>query len=73
MSRPDSGDPKEAPEESLGRLRHDLNNPLTAISGSAELLLMKEKGLSEEGKRRLRAILDACARMTQRLSGGPKP
>ncbi len=73
MSRQDAADRKEAAEESIGRLRHDLNNPLTAISGSAELLLMKEKGLSDEGKRRLRGILDACAKMTERLRGDKKP
>jgi signal transduction histidine kinase len=67
MTPPDS---KTELDRETARLRHDLNNPLTAISGAAELLLMKETGLTDEGRKRLQSILDACARMAARLREG---
>jgi signal transduction histidine kinase len=45
------------------RLRHDVSNPLTAIAGLAELLLMKEKQLSPEAQHRLRSILENCTKI----------
>ena len=54
-------------ERVVARLRHDLNNPLTAIAGLAELLLMKEKTLTAEGQKRLQMIIDNCARMGKQL------
>ena len=51
----------------VARIRHDINNPLTAIAGLAELLLMKEQGLTAEGQGRLRMIIENCTRISGHL------
>ena len=51
----------------LARLRHDLNNPITAIAGLAELLIIRETGLTEDGRRRLRLIQETCEKMGERV------
>jgi len=64
----------ESPEDRerlQAKLRHDLNNPLTAIMGAAELILIKEKHLSEEGRKRVEMILGACTRMSEMLRTPP--
>ena len=52
----------------FGRLRHDLAGPLTAIIGTAELLLMRETGMEDETREGLRVILAQCARIADLIA-----
>ena len=56
-------EPFAGAENLLARLRHDLNNPIAAIAGLTELLMVRETGLSEDGRRRLKLIQSTCERM----------
>ncbi len=44
-------------------VKHEINNPLTAILGNAEWLMEQEAGLSEEGKRALKLVYDMSIRV----------
>ncbi|GAB4405842.1 MAG: hypothetical protein Kow00123_18230 [Anaerolineales bacterium] len=44
-------------------VKHEINNPLTAILGNAEWLMEQEAGLSEEGRRALKLVHDMAIRM----------
>jgi signal transduction histidine kinase len=50
------------------RLRHDLAGPLTAILGTAELLLMREEGLDGETRESLEEILGQCSRISELIA-----
>lgn len=52
-------------------LRHDLAGPLTAILGTAELLLLKGQNLPREVRDSLGQILDNCGRISEILARGP--
>lgn len=52
-------------------LRHDLAGPLTAILGTAELLLLKGQNLPREARDSLGQILDNCGRISEILARGP--
>jgi DNA-binding response OmpR family regulator len=45
-------------------LEHEINNPLSALLGHAELMLM-DRGLQEEQERQLRVILEQGARIAE--------
>lgn len=49
-------------------LRHDLAGPITAILGTAELLLIRDVGLPAEVREALGQIIDNCSRMTEILA-----
>lgn len=44
-------------------VKHEINNPLTAILGNAEWLMEQEAGLSEEGRRALQLVYDMSIRV----------
>lgn len=46
---------------------HDLNNPLTAISGSVQLLLLDKKSFSEKQVRFLETCLNHCQDLNQQI------
>jgi two-component system, chemotaxis family, chemotaxis protein CheY len=46
-------------------VNHEINNPLTGLMGTAELLLMDEKGLNEKVRRDLKTILTQCRRIQE--------
>jgi signal transduction histidine kinase len=70
------GDP--ARQLARARLRHDLAGPLTAILGTAELLLIRRsRDLPGDVRQSLDEILQHCGRMSQilarvRSTGGPE-
>lgn len=49
-------------------LRHDLAGPLTAILGTAELMLIRDEKIPEEVRDALGQIIDNCGRMTEILA-----
>lgn len=49
-------------------LRHELAGPLTAILGTAEMILMREPNLPRGTQEGIGQILDNCARMAKLLS-----
>ena len=51
-------------------LRHDLAGPLTAILGTAELLLLKGQNLPRDVRDSLGQILDNCGRISEILARG---
>ena len=53
--------------ETVGALNHEVNNPLTAIAGNAQLLLRTPDGLSAQARMKLESILEA-ARRIQRVT-----
>lgn len=46
-------------------VNHEINNPLTGLMGTAELLLLENKGLGEKAQRDLRLILQQCRRIQE--------
>jgi signal transduction histidine kinase len=59
-----TGDDRQRPEAAgLGRLVHDLANPLSAVLAEAQLLLLDAEQLSPEAVTSLRAIETAALRM----------
>lgn len=51
-------------------VNHEINNPLTAILGNVQLLLLKHDGMDEDLKRKLKIVEDAALRIrdvTQKL------
>gem|GEM_PF-3118691 len=44
-------------------VKHEINNPMTAILGNAEWLMEQETGLSEEGRRALQLVHDMSLRV----------
>ncbi len=44
-------------------VKHEINNPMTAILGNAEWLLEQEASLSEEGRRALKLVYDMAIRV----------
>lgn len=44
-------------------VKHEINNPLTAILGNAEWLMEQEANLSEEGRRALKLVYDMSMRV----------
>ncbi len=53
--------------ETVGALNHEINNPLAAIAGNAQLLLRQPGGLSAQTRVKLESILEA-ARRIQRVT-----
>ena len=53
--------------ETVGALNHEVNNPLAAIAGNAQLLLRSTEGLSPQMRMKLESILEA-ARRIQRVT-----
>jgi GAF domain-containing protein len=53
--------------ETVGALNHEVNNPLAAIAGNAQLLLRHPEGLSPQARVKLESILEA-ARRIQRVT-----
>lgn len=49
----------------VARVRHDLNNPLTAILAETQLLLMDDHQLTEEQARSLRSVEEMAQRMRE--------
>ena len=48
-------------------VNHEINNPLSAIMGSAELLLMKLQDADEDVKKKLRTIQEQATRIKEQL------
>jgi DNA-binding NtrC family response regulator len=46
-------------------INHEINNPLTAIMGTAELILAERKGLDKKIQHDLRTIVDQCVRIRE--------
>jgi K+-sensing histidine kinase KdpD len=69
MSDSEEPDPTEAVPEALSSVYHDLNNPLSIISGNAQFLLelSQEEGLDEQFVSSARDIQEASRRMTESL------
>jgi GAF domain-containing protein len=53
--------------ETVGALNHEINNPLAAIAGNAQLLLRNPESLSTQTRMKLESILEA-ARRIQRVT-----
>jgi signal transduction histidine kinase len=53
----------------LGKLRHDLSNPLAAIMAETQLLLMRPEALDAETAESLREIERQARRMRDMLQG----
>ena len=53
--------------ETVGALNHEVNNPLAAIAGNAQLLLRHPESLTEELREKIEIIL-AAARRIQRVT-----
>lgn len=49
--------------EAVGALNHEINNPLTTISGSAQLLLRQDDALSPRTRAKIESILEAARRI----------
>ena len=54
--------------ETVGALNHEVNNPLAAIVGNAQLLLREDKELAPRLKQKIEIILES-ARRIQRVTG----
>jgi signal transduction histidine kinase len=60
----------QAVKETAITVNHEVNNPLTTILGSAQMLLLAQDGLSDKVRERLQLIeheVKRIARVTQRL------
>jgi GAF domain-containing protein len=53
--------------ETVGALNHEVNNPLAAIAGNAQLLLRCESGVCPDARHKIETILEA-ARRIQRVT-----
>ena len=53
--------------ETVGTLNHEVNNPLSAIAGNAQLLLKTARSLEDDVRRKVESILDS-ARRIQRVT-----
>jgi signal transduction histidine kinase len=51
--------------ETAAALNHEINNPLTAVLGNAQLLLLQAKNLSPETVEKLRAIEESALRIRE--------
>lgn len=58
----------EAMRETTATLNHEINNPLTAVLGNVQLLLMKSDELPEDIVRRLQSIEEGSLRIRDVLS-----
>jgi len=69
MSDSEEPNPTEAVPEALSSVYHDLNNPLSIISGNAQFLveLSQEEGLDEQFVSSARDIQEASRRMAESL------
>ena len=56
-----------APPDPLGKLRHDLSNPLSAILAETQLLLLSPEKYDEETIASLKQIESLARRMRQLL------
>ena len=54
--------------ETVGALNHEINNPLAAIAGNAQLLLKRKDELKKDSTQKVEAILEATRRI-QRVTG----
>ncbi len=66
----------DAIDQVVNSVNHEINNPLMAISGNAEVLLAAERNLGPEGRHRLSAILlevQRIAQVTQQLRNIREP
>lgn len=59
---------ESASDRRSSRLRHDLAGPLTAILGTAELLLMREERLEGDAREALEEILGQCSRISELIA-----
>ncbi len=69
MSEPESTDSLEDAHETVSSIYHDLNNPLSIISGNAQFLLeiSREEEMDEQFVSSVRDINEAAQRMTDSL------
>jgi len=69
MSDSEEPAPTDAVPETLSSVYHDLNNPLSIISGNAQFLLelSQEEGLDEQFVSSARDIQEASRRMAESL------
>jgi signal transduction histidine kinase len=51
--------------ETVGTLNHEVNNPLSAISGNAQLLLRAARSLEADVRRKVESILESARRIQQ--------
>jgi GAF domain-containing protein len=51
--------------EAVGSMNHEVNNPLAAIAGNAQLLLRRAEALTPEVRSKVETILDAARRIQQ--------
>lgn len=58
----------EAVKEASVTINHEINNPLTAVLGNVQLLLLKEKDLPEEVRQRLEKIEESSMRIRDAVS-----
>ncbi|MFH2055482.1 MAG: histidine kinase dimerization/phospho-acceptor domain-containing protein [bacterium] len=58
----------EAVREASVTINHEINNPLTAVLGNVQLLLLKEKDLPEEIRQRLEKIEESSMRIRDAVS-----
>lgn len=65
----DEPDTKEEIREVVSTVYHDLNNPLSIISGNAQFLveLSQEEELDEQFVSSARDVQEACQRMSEAL------
>ena len=59
-----SSSPDDLPRV-LSRVTHDINNPLTIISGNAQLLLEMSEDLTPDVAEQIAEIEEACQRLAQ--------
>jgi signal transduction histidine kinase len=66
----------DAIDQVVNSVNHEINNPLMAISGNAEIMLAAERNLGPESRHRLSAILlevQRIAQVTQQLRSIREP
>lgn len=51
----------------IQQLKHDIISPLTTIRGQLDLILLKEKGLTDSGYERIRKVIVSCDQITALL------
>jgi nitrogen-specific signal transduction histidine kinase len=69
MSDPESIDSMDEAQEAVSSVYHDLNNPLSIISGNAQFLLeiSQDEDLDDQFVSSVRDIREAAQRMTDSL------